>query len=235
MQKTNTMRVSAERIGIKPAPKDPATGLPRAYVNGKLRYEIVGIDAYGNERIVYGTRTQAMRVVALRAFDVPLWQDDDLCACGVAEKPRSPHAEIRHGNEHINHDAVADLHMQKLLDTVELALREPGLSHLDEQVEDLPARDVTDTVAQAAQETYAVLAEAREDALLRYDAIAKAREARLDALRKSPAFANALTMWNVLEALCRKHDRQEARMYRIASETRIAHQENERSLRYANN
>lgn len=235
MQKTNTMRVSVEHIGIQPAPKDPANGLPRAYVNGKLRYEIVGIDAYGNERIVYGTRTQAMRVIALRAFDVPLWQDDDLCACGVAEKPRSPHAEIRHGNEHIDHDAVADLHMQKLLDTVELALREPKLSHLDTDVCEAPARDVTDTVTQQSLDGFAVLAETREDALLRYDMLAKAREARLDALRNSQAFANALTMWNVLEALCRKHDRQEARMYRIASETHIAQQENERSLRYANN
>lgn len=235
MQRTNTKGLAPDACGIQPAPKDPTNGLTRAYVNGKLRYEIVGIDAYGNERIVYGTRTQAMRVIALRAFDVPLWQDDDLCACGVAEKPCSPHAEIRRGNEHIDHDAVADLHMQKLLDTVELALREPALSHLDTDVCEAPAHDVTDTVAQAAQETYAVLAEAREDAMLRYDAIAKAREARLDALRNSQAFANALTMWNVLEALCHKHDRQEAHMYRIANETRIAQQENERSVRYANN
>lgn len=212
-KRTNTMGVAPDVIGIKPAPKDPATGLPRAYVNGKLRYEITGIDAYGNERIVYGTRTQAMRVIALRAFNVPLWQDDDLCACGVAEKPRSQPVEIRGGEAGIDRDAVADLHMQKLLDTVELALREPELSHLDEQVEDLPARDVTDAVAQQSLDGFAVLAEAREDIMLRYDAIVKAREARLDVLRASPAFANAITMWNVLEALCRKHDRQELRMY----------------------
>lgn len=229
MQRVNTMRVSAERIGIQPAPKDPANGLPRAYVNGKLRYEIVGIDAYGNERIVYGTRTQAMRVIALRAFDVPLWQDDDLCACGVAEKPRSKPVEARVA--HMHSDAIADLHMQKLLDTVELALREPELSHLDTDICEAPARDVTDTIAQQSLNGFAVLAETREDALLRYDTLTKAREARLDALRNSQAFANALTMWNVLEALCRKHDRQEARLYHIASETHIAQQENERNIR----
>lgn len=231
MQRTNTKGLAPDACGIQPAPKDPANGLPRAYVNGKLRYEIVGIDAYGNERIVYGTRTQAMRVIALRAFDVPLWQDDDLCACGVAEKPRSTPAEIRRSNEHIDHDAIADLHMQKLLDTVELVLREPALSHLDTDVYEAPARDVTDTVAQQSLDGFAVLAEAREDALLRYDMLAKAREARLDALRNSQAFANALTMWNVLEALCRKHDRQEAHLYRIASEPHIAQQENERNIR----
>ena len=226
---TNTKGLAPDEIGIKPAPKDPANGLPRAYVNGKLRYEIVGIDAYGNERIVYGTRTQAMRVIALRAFNVPLWQDDDLCACGVAEKPRNPHAETRHGNEHIDHNAVADLHMQKLLDTVELVLREPELSHLDDDVCEAPARDVTETVTQAYLDGFAMIAEDREDARMSYDTIAKARDARLDVLRNSQAFANALTMWNVLETLCRKHDRQEARMYAMR-----AQQENERSLRYAN-
>lgn len=119
--------------------------------------------------------------------------------------------------------------MQKLLDTVELVLREPELSHLDDDVCEAPARDVTDTVTQASLDGFAVLAEAREDALLRYDTIAKAREARLDVLRNSQAFVNALTMWNVLETLCRKHDRQEARMYQLAQ------QENERSVSYANN
>lgn len=230
---TNTKGLAPSEIGIKPAPKDPATGLPRVYVNGKLRYEITGIDAYGNERIVYGTRTQAMRVIAMRAFGVPLWQDDDLCACGVAEKPRNKPAEACAGRVHS--EQVENLHMQKLLDTVELVLREPALSHLDDAVCEAPACDVTDSVAQASLDGYAALAEAREDALLRRDTLVKAREARLDVLRNSQAFANALTMWNVLETLCRKHDRQEARLYRIASETRLAHQENERSLRYANN
>lgn len=223
MQRTNTKGLAPSEIGIKPAPKDPSNGLPRAYVNGKLRYEITGIDAYGNERIVYGTRTQAMRVIALRAFDVPLWQDDDLCACGVAEKPRSKPVEASAGRVHS--EQVENLHMQKLLDTVELVLREPTLSHLDDGVCEAPARDVTDSVTQASLDGYAALAEAREDALLRRDTLVKAREARLDVLRNSQAFANALTMWNVLETLCRKHDRQEARMYRQASETRIAQQE----------
>ena len=220
--RTNTKGIPAEHIGIQPAPKDPATGLPRTYVNGKLRYEITGIDAYGNERIVYGTRTQAMRVIALNAFNVPLWQDDDLCACGIAEKPRSQHAEMRYGNEHIDRDAVADLHMQKLLDTVELALREPALSHSDPDVCDAPARDVTDAVSEASRKGFEHLAEAREDAMLRYDALAKAREAWLDVLRNSPAFANAITMLNVLEALCSKHDRQEARLYRIVQQENAA-------------
>lgn len=219
MIRTNTKGLAPDACGIQPAPKDPANGLPRAYVNGKLRYEIVGIDAYGNERIVYGTRTQAMRVIALRAFDVPLWQDDDLCACGVAEKPRSKPVEACVA--HMRSDAVADLHMQKLLDTVELALREPELSHLDTEVCEAPDRDVTDTVAQQALDGFAMLAEAREDALLRRDQLTKAREARLDALRNSQAFANALTMLNVLEVLCRKHDRQEAHRYHIAQQERV--------------
>ena len=230
---TNTKGLAPSEIGIKPAPKDPATGLPRAYVNGKLRYEITGIDAYGNERIVYGTRTQAMRVIAMRAFGVPPWQDDDLCACGVAEKPRNKPVEAC--ARRVHSEQVENLHMQKLLDTVELVLREPTLSHLDDDVCEAPARDVTDAVSEASLDGYATLAEAREDALLRRDTLVKAREARLDVLRNSQAFANALTMWNVLETLCRKHDRQEARLYRIASETRLAQQENERSLRYANN
>lgn len=216
MQKTNTMRVSVEHIGIQPAPKDPANGLPRAYVNGKLRYEIVGIDAYGNERIVYGTRTQAMRVITLHAFNVPLWQDDDLCACGVAEKPRSPHAETRHGNEHIDHDAVADLHMQKLLDTVELVLREPELSHLDDDVCEAPARDVTDTVAQGAHEIYVRVAKARERKQFWYDTLERLHEARIDALRNSQAFADALTMWNILTSQGYNISNQETRLYCLA-------------------
>lgn len=211
---TNTSGMPADACGIKPAPKDSANGLPRAYVNGRLRYEIVGIDAYGNERVVYGTKTQALRVAALRAFGVPLWQDDDLCACGVAEKPRSKPAEARRGC--ICTKEVEDLHMQKLLDTVELVLREPMLTHLDEEAEGFPARDVTDAISSCAEGTYAAFAESREDILLRKDALARSRAAEYDALRATEAFNNALTMLTAFEALCRKHDAQEARMWRKA-------------------
>ena len=212
MQKRTTKGLAPDVCGIRPAPKDPANGLPRAYVNGKLLYVIVGIDAYGNERVMYGTRTQAMRVIVLRAFDVPLWQDDDLCSCGIAEKPRSKPVEARVPATH--GEVVADLHMQKLLNTVELVLREPRLSHLDPEVCEAPARDVTDTVMQQSLAGFAVLAEAREKALLRRDELAKAREARLNVLRNSQAFIDAVTLWNAFEALCRKHDRQEARVAR---------------------
>ena len=208
---TNTKGLAPQNIGIKPAPKDSANGLPRAYVNGKLRYEITGIDAYGNERIVYGTKTQALRVIALNAFGTPLWQDEDLCACGIAEKPRSKPVEARRAMPSC--EAIADLHMQKLLDTVELALREPLLTHLDTDVCDAPARDVTDAVSFGVFGAYAKLAESREDILLRKDALAKARAAQWDALRATEAFGNALTLWTVFEALCRKHDAQEAHMW----------------------
>lgn len=211
MQRTNTKGVPQARIGIKPAPKDFANGLPRAYVNGKLRYEITGIDAYGNERIVYGTKTQALRVAALRTFDTPLWQDEDLCACGIAEKPRSKPVEARRAMP--SREAVADLHMQKLLDTVELALREPMLTHLDETVCETPARDVTDAISEASREGFAKLAESREDILLRKDALTKARAAQWDALRATETFGDALTLWTAFEALCRKHDAQEARLW----------------------
>ena len=208
---TNTKGVPQAHIGIKPAPKDSANGLPRAYVNGKLRYEITGIDAYGNERIVYGTKTQAMRAAALRAFGTPLWQDEDLCACGIAEKPRSKPIEARRAMP--SREAVTDLRMQKLLDTVELILREPMLTHLDETVEDSPARTVTDAVSSSAFGTYDALAESREDILLRKDALTKARAAQWDALRATEAFSDALTLWTAFEALCRKHDAQEARLW----------------------
>lgn len=211
---TNTKGLAPSEIGIKPAPQDPATGLPRAYVNGKLRYEITGIDAYGNERIVYGTRTQAMRVIAMRAFGVPLWQDDDLCACGVAEKPRNKPVEACAGRVHS--EQVENLHMQKLLDTVELVLREPTLSHLDDAVCKAPARDVTDAVAQAAQETYARAAKAKADKMFWYDTLERLREARINALRKSQVFADALTMWNVLTTQGFNISNQETRLYCLA-------------------
>ena len=205
---TNTKGLAPQNIGIKPAPKDSANGLPCAYVNGKLRYEITGIDAYGQAKLVYGTKMQALRVAALRAFGTPLWQDEDLCACGIAEKPRSKPVEARRAMP--SREAIADLHMRKLLDTVELALREPALSHLDETVCEAPARDVTDAISEASREGFAMLAESREDLLLRKDALAKARAAEWDALRATEAFGNALTLWTAFEALCRKHDAQEA-------------------------
>lgn len=211
---TNTKGLAPSEIGIKPAPKDPATGLPRAYVNGKLRYEIIGIDAYGNERIVYGTRTQAMRVIAMRAFGVPLWQDDDLCACGVAEKPRNKPVEACAGRVHS--EQVEDLHMQKLLDTVELVLREPTLSHLDDDVCEAPARNVTDFVAQGAHETYVRIAKVRERKQFWYDTLERLREARIDAMRNSQAFADALTMWNVLTSQGFTISNQETRLYCLA-------------------